>query len=341
MNKKIRSVGIFGAGSYVPEKILTNKELEQTVDTTDEWITTKIGIKERRIAKPGELASDMGAYALQDACSNAGITTEEIDLIICGSNTPDYNSPQMAALIAKKLGINHAVTIDARTGGCPGGVFSVDIAAQYVATGRYDTVAVVNAELNSAILDWEDRSTCVIMGDGAGCLLLRPCKSDTGIIHTVLHNDPSGYFVAYVPSGGTAMPTTEDTLQKKLGYFHMDGRAIWNFATVEIPELIKELSRDSGISLSDVDLFISHQANLNIIKEIMHKINVPMSKTFTNIEKYGNTSSASVLIAISEALKENRIKHGDLIFTFAFGAGLSYGATAIKWCAKEDFLLSK
>ncbi|MGE7623499.1 3-oxoacyl-ACP synthase III family protein [Viridibacillus sp. NPDC096237] len=339
MNQPVRSVGIFGAGSYVPEKVLYNSDLEKIVDTTDEWITKRIGIKERRVAKTGELASDMGVSALINACENAGISLEEVDLIVCGSNTPDYNSPQMAALIAKKAGLSNVVTIDARAGGCPGGVFTVDVAAQYVATGRYSTVAVVNSELNSAVLNWEDRSTCVIMGDGAGCLLLRACKPGTGILHTVLCNDPSGYFIAYVPSGGTAIPTTEDTLKKKLGYFHMDGGAIWDFATGEIPKLIKRLSEESGISLKDVNLFISHQANLNIIKEIMNKINIPLERSFINIEKYGNTSSASILLAISEAFNENRIKPGDILFTFAFGAGLSFGASAIRWCAKEDFLL--
>ncbi|MGG3755870.1 ketoacyl-ACP synthase III [Bacillus anthracis] len=338
MNKHIKSVGIAGIGSYVPHKVLTNLDLEKMVDTSDEWIEKRIGIKERRIAEPDEFASDMGVKALLDACEKSSIKLEEIDLLVCGSNTPDYNSPQMAALILNKAGMRNTVAIDIRAGGCPGGVFTVDAAAQYVATGRYKTVAVVNTELNSSILNWEDRTTCVIMGDAAACVILRACKPEKGILHTILCNDPSGYFVGYIPAGGSVIPTSLETLENKMGYFHMDGRAIWDFATNKVPELIKDLSTETGYALNDVDLYISHQANLNIIKEIMKKIEVPFSKTFTNIEKYGNTSSASVLLAICEAVQEGRLNKDDLIFTFAFGAGLSYGATAIRWCGPEDFL---
>jgi 3-oxoacyl-[acyl-carrier-protein] synthase III len=338
MSQQLLQVGIAGMGAYVPERIMTNHDLEQIVDTTDEWITTRIGIKERRMAAPGELASDMGAKALIDACERSGIALDEIDLVICGCNTPDYLSPQTAALVLQKAGINGPVAIDVRAAGCPAGVFALDVAAQYVATGRYRTVAVVNAEVNSSVLNWKDRGTCVIMGDAAACYLLRPCKPDKGLLNTILCNNPDGYFVGYLPAGGSAMPSTPETIENGKQYFHMDGRGIWNFATVEVPKLIERLAQETGYSLDDVDLYISHQANLRIIESIMGTIGQPFEKTFTNIEKYGNTSSASVPLAIKEALDAGRLKPGDLLFIFAFGAGLSYGASAIRWCAPEDFL---
>lgn len=332
------SVGIMSIGYYVPERIVTNHEISKLVDTSDEWITEKIGVKERRIAAPKELASDMGTKAIEDACKKAGIDKEEIELVVCGTNTPDYVSPQTACLVMQKAGIHHAAGFDTRTGGCAGGVFHLDIGSQYIASGRYRTVAVVVPEVNSKFIDWEDRTTCVFFGDGAVCYILRECKKNTGIQHTILGNDPDNFYTAYVPAGGIAEPYSEYTLNEKRGFVRMDGKAVWNFAHKHVPPLIHELANAIGCDLDDVDSFIFHQANRNIIENIMGIIGQPLEKTYINVDKYGNTGGASVPLAMQEAVSSGQIQSGDLVMAVAFGAGMSFGVSAIRWCDLDDFV---
>lgn len=338
MNAVPSPVGIASVGYYVPERVMTNDELATMVDTSDAWIREKIGVRTRRIAAPDELSSDMGAKALLDACARAEIDPSEVDLVVSGSNTPDHPSPQTACMMMSKAGVDSAAGFDVRAGGCAGGVFALDVGAQYVATGRYRTVAVVLAETNSKITNWNDRSTCVILGDGAACYLLRPCREGVGIMHTMLGNDPSGYYVAYVPAGGRAMQVTPERYEQGLQYFHMDGRPVWDFAHAEMPPLIRRLASEVSVSLDDVDLYVTHQANKNIVHGIMRLIDQPLEKTYTNVEHYGNASSASVPLAIGEAADHGLLKPGQLLFAVGFGAGLSYGATAVRWCGPDDFV---
>ncbi|MBN1172272.1 MAG: ketoacyl-ACP synthase III [Micromonosporaceae bacterium] len=333
----LRNVGIMAIGSYLPERVMTNDELATMVDTSDEWIRARIGVRTRHIAAPEELSSDLGAAALRDACRRAGIDLDEIDLVICGSNTPDHPSPQTASMIMRKVGLSGTAGFDVRCGGCAGGVFALDVGSQYVATGRYRTVAVVLAEVNSKITNWKDRTTCVILGDGAACYLLRPCGDGVGIQKTILGTDPSGYYVAYVPAGGRAMPVTAEAAEQGLQYFVMQGRPVLDFAHNQMPPLIRQLAAESGHSLDDVQLFVTHQANINIINNIMDLIGQPRQKTYTNVERRGNTSSASVPLALCEAVDDGCLKPGDLLFAVAFGAGLTYGACAIRWCGPDDF----
>lgn len=336
--KTVRSVGILATGKYLPEHVMTNYDWEQHVDTNHDWIVEKIGVKERRIAAPDECASDMGVKALQDAVQRAGISLDDIDLIISGSNTPDHMSPQLACLIMNKLGISGTPGFDVRSGGCPGGVFALTVGARFIADGMYKTVAVVIPELNSRVINWKDRSTCVILGDGAGCYILRAVEDGKGILHTELGSDPSGYYGAYVPAGGLAEPLTKDNIDDGRQYFHMDGRGVWNFGTTIIPQMARSLSDKLEIPVEDVDLFLTHQANINIIKVGMEELGVPFERALVNLDRYGNMSGASMPVALTEAQDAGILTPGKLIYLLGFGAGLSYGATAIRWCAPEDFL---
>lgn len=332
-------VGIRAVGTYLPDKILTNYDLEQMVDTTDDWIRSHIGVVERRIAADDQLSSDLGARALLDACAKSGINPLDIDLIISGSNTPDHISPQTACRIIDKSGSLNAAGFDVKCGGCAGGVVALDVGSQYVATGRYKMVAVVLAEVTSKIVNWNDRTTCVILGDGAACYLLSPCIREKGLLRTFIGNQPSGYFAAYVPAGGRAMPITQDVIDKGLDCFVMDGKAVWNFAHEVVPGLFRKLAFDLGMEPKDADLLIMHQANKTIVNNVMSMLEVPPEKAFCNIEKLGNTSSASVPLALAGALNAGLVKNGSLILMVSFGAGLTYGATAIRWCDPTDFIL--
>jgi len=337
IHRETLPVGIMAIGRYLPERIVTNDELARTLDTSDAWITERIGIRTRRVAAPGQLSSDLGVEALKDACDRAGIGLDEIDLLISGSNTPDHISPPLACMIMRKTGMTEAAGFDVRSGGCPAGVFTLDVAAQYVATGRYRTVAVVLPEVNSRVVDPADRTTAVLLGDAATCYLLRPCTPGTGILHTVLRNDPSGYYTGHVPAGGLAMPITPDVQARGLHYFHMDGPTVWKWVHQVIPGFVEEFVEDAGITLHDPDLYVFHQANLNIIHNVMDRLGLPRSKTFTNLDKYANTSSSSVPLAIHEAVLEGRLGPGDVLCTVGFGAGMSYGANLIRWNRPGDF----
>jgi 3-oxoacyl-[acyl-carrier-protein] synthase III len=335
-NQPLKNVGIYATGKYMPERVMTNKDWEKILDTSDEWIQTKLGIRERRIAAPDEVPSDLGVKALLNAVERAGLTLDDIDCVISGSNTPDHISPQMAAMIMRKLGIKKP-GFDVRAGGCSGAIFSLSVGARFVADGTYKTVAVVIPELNSRVVTHNDRTTSVILGDGAGCFILRPCKPGMGILHTELGCEPDGYFAAWVPAGGNALPLTKENIDQDLQYFHMDGKAVWQFGTKIIPQLGRNLSEKTGIALEDVDVFLTHQANLNIIKVGMQDMGVPFEKALVNVDRYGNMAGANAPVAMTEAVDDGVLKPGQLMFMMMFGAGLSFGAAAIRWCGPEDF----
>ncbi|MCI8669664.1 MAG: ketoacyl-ACP synthase III [Lachnospiraceae bacterium] len=327
----MRKSQIIGTGYYVPGKIVTNFDLMKIMDTSDEWITTKIGIKERRIAAEDELTSDMAAEAAKKAMKNANITADDIDMILLATNFPDHISPATSVAIQKKIGAKNAFAFDIRTGGCPGSVFSLSIASKYIADGTCKTILVATADINSKGLDWEDRSTAVIFGDGAAAIILKSVdETEAGIIDSKLYTDPEGYYAAYIPAGGVAEPITEQAIKEKRQYFRMDGRAIFDFATKAFPDAVKEIVKKNKMTLSDIDFVISHQANLNIIRQSMENLGIPMEKTYYNIHKYGNTSSASVGIALAEAIENGVIKKGDKVVLVSFGAGTAWGTVLLE-----------
>ncbi|UNL86799.1 3-oxoacyl-ACP synthase III family protein [Priestia koreensis] len=340
MRKKnvIQNVGILATGKYLPTRVMTNKEWENIVDTSDDWIVNKLGIHERRIAASEDVTSDLGVRAIQDAVRRAGISLDEIDLLISGSNTPDHQSPQLATMIMKKLGMRNTPGFDVRSGGCSSGVFSLEVGAKFIRDGTYRTVAVVIPEINSRVVSWKDRSTCVILGDGAGCYILRATKDHTGILHTELGSEPSGYFSAYVPAGGNALPLTKENVEDGLQYFHMTGPDIYKFGTEIIPKLALSLTNSINTSLEDVDLFLTHQANMNIIKKGLDDLGVPFEKALINVDRYGNMAGANLPVALTEAIDAGILTPGKLIYLIVFGAGLSYGSMAIRWCSPEDFI---
>ena len=333
------SVGIKGMGFYVPEKVVTNEDIAKLVDTSDEWIFEKIGIKTRHLCSDDQAVSDMAVEAGKIAIENAGIKPEDIDLIVMTTLQPDHRDPLTASLLQHKLGAVNAAAFNMCIGGCPDSVFSIVTAAQFIISGAYKTVLVVNSEANSKGMNWHDRNMCVFFGDGAGALVLQPVKKGKGILGYTIKNDGSGYEVIQIDAGGSRMPITEEVLKKGLHYPRMDAKKVFEFATKVFPESVKAILEELGIKKNELSLLISHQANINIIKKAMESLELPMEKTYTNIHKYGNMSSASVPVALIEAFNEGKIKPGDYISLSAFGAGLAWGTALIKWTAEDDFIV--
>lgn len=317
-----------GIGFYIPEKVVTNDDLASYLDTSDEWIQRKIGIKERHVAAEGEVTSDMAAAAAEKALKNAGITADQVDLIILAANLPDHISPATAVQIQEKIGAENAFGFDIKCGGCPGLVYGITIASKFIADGSCKNVLVTASDMNSRAIDWDDRLTAVILGDGASAVLLQ-ASDKPGIIDTELHTDPSGYYGAYIPAGGTVEPITEQSLKERRQYFKMDGRAIFKFATTVFPDTVRSIVAKNNMTLDDIDFVIPHQANINIIKESMSKLGLPMEKTYSNVDKYGNTGGASVGVALGEAIERGVIKKGDKVVLVSFGAGLCWGAVLL------------
>lgn len=324
---------LIGAGYYTPEKVVTNNDLARYLDTSDEWIQKKIGVKERRIVADDEVASDMATKAAEMALRNAEIQAKNIDMIILATNTPDHISPATALQVQDKIAAQKAFAFDIRVGGCPGLVYGLSIASKYISDGTCKIVLVVTTDINSRCIDWNDRLTAVIMGDGASAVVLKSTshKQDRGgIIDTQLYTDPSGYYSAYIPAGGTAEPITLKSLQEKRQYFKMDGKEIFKFATKVFPEAVNKIVSDNNLILEDIDFLIPHQANINIIKESMKKLNLPMEKTYCNINKYGNTGGSSVGIALAEVIEQELVKKGDKLVLIAYGAGLCWGTVLLE-----------
>ncbi len=328
-NTELLPVSILGTGSFLPDKVLTNADLEKMVDTTDEWITTRTGIKERRILDNPELASsDLGAEAAKRALAMAGCTGADVDLIICSTITPDYMYPATACLIQQKIGAGHCPGFDVEIA-CSGFVYGLTIGAQFVATGAYKRVLVVGVEVNSRITNWQDRNTCVIFGDGAAAVLLGPGAEGGEVLSSYLGSDGSGRDFIIQPAGGSRTPTTHETVDKKLHLIHVEGRETFKFAVKVMGEAAMEALKRAD--LENADLFIPHQANIRIIEASAKRINLPMEKVVVNIDKYGNTVAASVGIALDEALRQGRIHKGNTTLLVAFGAGLSWGSSCIRW----------
>lgn len=324
------SVGIVGTGVYLPETVLTNAELEKMVDTSDEWIRTRSGICERRIIAEGEATSDIACRAARMAVQDAGISLQEVDAIVVATVTPDMLFPSTACLVQNALGLNRGAAFDVGAG-CSGFVYAMAVGSQFVKTGMYNTVLVIGAESLSRIINWQDRNTCVLFGDGAGAAVLRPVPDGFGILSLDLGADGSGADLLKVPAGGSRMPVTPENCMSTDHYLNMSGREVFKFAVKIIGESALNALEKAGLDKKDVDCFIPHQANVRIIEAAAKRMNLPMDKVFVNVQKYGNTSAASIPVAIHEAAAEGRIKRGDIIVLVGFGTGLTWGASVIKW----------
>ena len=322
-------VKILGTGSSVPERIISNFDLEKMVDTSDEWITTRTGIKERRIAQEEESTSTFALLAAQRALQAAQVSPEELDLIIVATVTPDMLFPATACLLQRELKAHKAASFDLEAG-CTGFVYALSLAEKYLRGGGGEKALVVGAETLSKILDWEDRSTCVLFGDGAGAAVLG-LSEEEGIIATYLGSDGGGAHLLELPAGCSRMPASLDTVNSRLHYIKMNGNEVFKFAVKIMEEASLEVIKRGQVEIDEVSLFIPHQANIRIINSAAKRLGIPEEKVFVNVHKYGNTSSASVPLALDEAYREGKIKRSDLVLLVGFGAGLTWGSALIRW----------
>lgn len=321
---------IIGVGSYAPEKIYTNRDLEKMVDTSDEWIVTRSGIRERHIAAEDEAASDLGAKAARKAIEDAGIKLSEVDLIITATITPDMMFPSTACLIQNKLGMKDTAAFDINAA-CSGFIYGITIAEQFLKNDVYKTVLFIGTEALSKITNWKDRQTCVLLGDGAGAVVLRKESGENGILSSFLSSNGCYSDLLLMPGGGSRTPATVDTVRRNLHYFTMKGNETFKVAVSKLYDSAIEGLKRCGMTVGDVDLFIPHQANIRIIQAVARKLKIPMEKMFVNIEKYGNTSAATIPIALDEAKRGGRIKEGDIIEFIGFGAGFTWGSVVVRW----------
>ena len=328
--KELKNVGIIGTGMYVPERIMTNFDLEKIVETTDEWITTRTGIKERRIVADEEACSDLAAKAAERALADAGVTAEEIELVIVATITPDFAFPATAALVQHKIGAKKAVAFDLEAA-CTGLVYSIAAGANFIATGMYKKVLVIGSEALSKITDWEDRNTCVLFGDGASAVVLGEVGEGEGLISYHLAADGSGGEYLDMPGGGSRNPATVDTVNDRMHFLKMKGQDVFKFAVTALPETVLKTLEKAGVSADEIKMIVPHQANYRIIGSAAKRLSIDVEKFYMNMDRYGNTSSASIGIALDEAVKAGKIVKGDYIVLVGFGAGLTYGSCLIKW----------
>ncbi len=321
---------IVGLGRYVPARVLANAELAQTIETTDEWIRSHTGIRERRIAAPDEASSDLAYGAAREALQAAGIRPADLDLIVVGTTTPDMVFPSVACLLQHRLGARAIGCLDV-SAACSSFMYGLSVAHGAIVSGQAQTVLVVGAETLSRITDWRDRATCVLFGDCAGAAVLRPAAPDRGFLSFCLGGDGSGRDHLYVKAGGSRRPASQETVAREEHYLRMDGPEVYKFAVRAIPEAAAEALRLARSSPADVDFVIPHQANLRIIESAARRLGVPLEKFYINVQRYGNTSAASVPVALYEAVQTGRVREGDLGVMVAFGAGYTWGACALRW----------
>ena len=323
---------ITGWGMYAPSRIMTNDELSTMVETSDEWIVSRTGIRERRIAADDETTATLSVHASRDALAVAGMDATELDLVIVGTCSPDYYMPSTAVLVAHQLGATRAAGFDVMAA-CSGFVFSLATATAYVRSGMYRNVLVVGVELLSRFLDYTDRNTCVLFGDGAGAVIVSAADAPGGLLGLDMYSDGSGAQGIIFPAGGSACPTTPQTVAEGGHFVHMAGKEVYKYATRQLAESAQSALRHAGLSVDDVDQFLFHQANLRIIESVQNSVGIPADKTYLNIERDGNTSAASVPMALVEALAEDKIAPGDKLLMVAFGAGYTAGAAVVEWTA--------
>jgi 3-oxoacyl-[acyl-carrier-protein] synthase-3 len=323
-------VGILGTGKYVPERRLTNQELEQMVDTNDEWIVTMTGMRERRIAAPHEATSDLAYEASLRALAAAGITADQLDLIIVATITPDTFFPSTASLLQDRIGAKKAAAFDL-SAACSGFIYGLANATGFIATGVYKHVLVVGAECLSRITDYTDRNTCILFGDGAGAVVLGEVPEGRGFKAFELGSDGSGGELLRLRGGGSRLPSSESTVAERRHFIEMNGREVFKFAVRIMGSAAEEALAKAGLEKSDIDLLIPHQANIRIIQSALDRLNLPPEKCMINLDKYVNVSAGSIPIALAEAVEEGRVKEGDCLVFVGFGGGLTWGASVLIW----------
>jgi 3-oxoacyl-[acyl-carrier-protein] synthase III len=328
--KPRRTVSIVGTGSYTPEKRLTNEDLSRIVETSDEWITTRTGIKERRIAAKDENTSDMATKAALKALEQAQIPPAEVDLILVATATPDMLFPATACFVQKKIGATKAACLDIAAA-CAGFIFGLEIGQQFITSHTYDTVLVIGAEKLSSITNWTDRNTCVLFGDGAGAAVLRHRGSAHGVISTHIGSDGRYTDILFMPGGGSRCPITAENAHLHLNTIHMTGKEVYKQAVTAMLSAAQKVLKEAGLGVEDIACIIPHQANLRIIDAIADRLGVPRERVFVNLDRYGNTSAAAVAIALDEANRTGRIKRGDYVLMVVFGGGLTCASTLIEW----------
>ncbi len=321
---------IIGWGMYVPQKIVTNDDLTKIVDTSDEWIRSRTGIEARRIASEKDSTASMSTIAAREALDRARILPSYVDLVIVATLTPEQPMPATANIVQDAIGAKGAAAFDLNAG-CTGFIYALSIAAGMLEAGRAKTAVVIGAETLSRVVDWQDRSTCVLFGDGAGAVVLQASEDPGGVLSTVLGSDGAGANHLIIPAGGSKMPASAKTVAERQHYVKMNGPEVFRFATRIMGRATKEACEQASISLSDINLFIPHQANARIIKSAVKYLKLEPCKVYENLQRYGNTSAASIPIALCEAVNENRVKIGDNLVLVGFGAGLTWGAAVVKW----------
>jgi len=327
-----RYAHLTGWGRYAPSQVLTNADLERMVDTSDEWIVSRTGIRERRVAAAHETTASMAAVASMRAIRTAGIEPDDIDLILLATLTPDYWMPSTAALVKEAIGNTKAAAMDIAAA-CSGFVYAYATAQAYITSGLAKHVLVIGAELLTRFLDYSDRNTCILFGDGAGAVVLSASDVPGGGLGIEMTTEPQGAYMIWLPAGGAKSPPSAETIARGEHYIRMEGKETYRFATRTLATTALAAIEKAGLQPSDIDLFIPHQANIRIIDAVAKGLDLPMDKMFVNLDKYGNTSAASVPIALAEAANSGRIKIGDTVVIVAFGAGFTSGAVAIRWTA--------
>jgi 3-oxoacyl-[acyl-carrier-protein] synthase-3 len=322
---------ITAVSHYLPERRVTNKDLEKMVDTSDEWIVERTGIRERRIAAKGQATSDLGAGAARQLLERRGIGASDLDLIIVATVTPDMFFPSSACLVQNKIGASRAWAFDL-SGACSGFLYAMATAAQFIGSGVHRKVLVIGADVMTSIIDFKDRATCVLFGDGAGAVLLEPAEEgETGIIDFMLRSDGSGGQFLYMPGGGSLNPSSTETIEKRMHYVHQDGRNVFKFAVRGMSEISQEILTRHGLSARDLKLYIPHQANLRIINAAVEKMGLSPSQVAINIDRYANTTAGTIPICLSEAVDSKTITKGDLLLLASFGAGFTWGSLLLRW----------
>jgi 3-oxoacyl-[acyl-carrier-protein] synthase-3 len=322
-----KSAKIAGIGYFVPKKVLSNEDIEKMVDTSDEWITTRTGIKERRMASSDETTADLAVKAAKSALKDAKMAAEDIDLIIVATMTPDHFMPSTATIVQHKLKAKKAAAFDVAAA-CSGFVYAMTVAHQFIANGFYKNALIIGAETVTKFIDFTDRNTCVLFGDGAGAVVLKSCKAGSGILGSYIKSDGKNFIT--IPAGGSKQPCSKETLKNRQHYIKMDGLEVFKFGVKVVPDAVRHLLKKCKLKIDDVDNIIFHQANVRIVDAVCAKLKIDKEKSFVNLHKYGNTSAASIPIALCEAIKKKAVKKGDTIVLVGFGAGMTWGATALK-----------
>ena len=321
---------ITGIGAAVPRKVMTNLDFEKFLDTSDEWITQRTGIKERRVAGDGETTVTLSVEAARKALDNAGLKPADLDLIICATVSPDMILPASACFIQKELGAGDIPAFDV-SAACCGFIYGLSIANQFIATGTYKRVLLVAGDTLTRFSDFSDRGSCILFGDGAGAVVLEPTREDgQGVRYTVLHADGGGWDYIYLPGGGSKHPATKETVEQGMHYLKMRGRDVYKFAVEKMQWLLGDCMGKCGLTIDDVDMVLPHQVNIRIIVSAAEKFHFPMEKLFTNIDRYGNTSGASIPIALAEAREQGKIGAGSTVIVVAFGAGLTWAGAVVR-----------